>query len=63
MTRKNFKLIAEMLRASRPVGQLDQFDVTRQYAIDRIAEEFADALAKTNPRFDHDKFLAACRAS
>ena len=55
MTRKNFKLIAEVLNKTReelwPLGSK---------TIDRVAEEFADALAKTNPRFDHDKFLAAC---
>lgn len=27
---------------------------------DRVAEEFADSLAGTNPRFDRARFLRAC---
>ena len=29
--------------------------------IDDVAEHFADELARTNPRFDRKRFLAACK--
>jgi hypothetical protein len=29
---------------------------------DDVADHFADELANTNPRFDRERFLAACRA-
>jgi hypothetical protein len=54
MTRKHFKLIADVLREahSHPLCQGE--------TIDRLAEEFADALKHTNPNFKKDKFLRAC---
>ena len=54
MTRKDFELIAEVIRlfpwisdAQRDVGDL-------------IAVRLANALATTNPRFDTERFLKAC---
>jgi hypothetical protein len=50
MTKRDFELIAAVL-ANLPEMRVDP---------DTVAEEFADALATTNPRFDRTKFLTAC---
>jgi len=55
MTKKDFKLIAEVLRKN-DYAQESQFS----YLFESLAESFADALATTNPRFDRERFLAAC---
>jgi hypothetical protein len=49
MTRKDFELIAAVLSNSDEV--IDQF------AIDALAEMFADRLEKTNPRFNREVFI------
>lgn len=51
MTKKDFKLIAAAL-ASIPCHE-----ATRS----AFAEALANTLATTNPRFDREKFLRACR--
>lgn len=52
MTRKDFELIAAVLRNAPLHTQGCAY-------VDELAEDFADALAETNPRFDRDRFLAA----
>ena len=63
MTRKDFKLIAETIRllpsfelgtelARGPQAEIVRFTV--------ICHRFAEALAITNPRFDKERFIAAC---
>jgi hypothetical protein len=59
MTRKHFKLIAEILRNARPTGHVDQWELAQQQTIDRLTEEFADALKQTNPYFKKDTFMRA----
>ena len=49
MTRKDFKLISEVIAS---VDNKDQ----RNY----LGIEFASRLQKTNPRFDIQRFLVAC---
>ena len=49
MTKKDFELIAGTI-ARLPAGPAHR----------EVARLFADALAGTNPRFDHAKFLRAC---
>ena len=52
MTKKDFELIAITIK-----------DINDRKATgDRISELFADNLQIVNPRFDHDKFLRACKA-
>jgi hypothetical protein len=46
MTRRHFQLIADALRESA--------------APEHVARAMADALATTNPRFNRERFLAAC---
>ena len=56
MTRKDFELIAKVLRAARN-GDIDR---RAEWVTDAIAEDMADGLATTNPRFNREKFLRAC---
>jgi ribosomal protein L18 len=52
MTAKDFAAIAAVLAAYR---------MDPSVGTDALAENMADALARTNPRFDRARFLAACR--
>jgi hypothetical protein len=59
MTRKDYVAIAEAMTAARA-------DVSTQKISPKLALEFAEdriarALADDNPRFDRDRFIAACR--
>jgi|HubBroStandDraft_4_1064222.scaffolds.fasta_scaffold2296776_1 hypothetical protein len=51
MTKRDFELIASVIR--------DKLAVETQLY---VAAVFADALAKTNPRFDRPRFILACRS-
>jgi hypothetical protein len=53
MTKKDFELIAAVCR-TRLYG-----DLTKAQR-DTVAAHFADALERTNPRFDRERFLKAC---
>ncbi len=63
MSRKDFRLIAETIRllpsfeTYQQDGKLYPTDVVNFSAVCR---RFAEALATTNPRFDADRFIAAC---
>jgi hypothetical protein len=63
MTRKDFNLIAETIRllpsfdTYEQDGKLYPTDVVNHSAVCR---RFAEALRTTNPRFDADRFMAAC---
>jgi hypothetical protein len=61
MTRRDFVLIAQTIR------QLPSFDardggqnVSDVVRFDALVSRFADSLRETNPRFDRDRFVAAC---
>jgi len=53
MTRKDFELIANVLKASgtSPMNRC---------VIKELAVSFASELAKTNPRFNQRRFIEAC---
>lgn len=53
MTRKDYVLIAEVLKNFKG----DQGDVIDR---DKMVYKIADAFALENPRFDRDRFLVAC---
>lgn len=53
MTRKDFELIAGVIK-----GQRKPHNDTE--TIEELAREMADALADTNDRFNRDTFLKAC---
>lgn len=52
MTRKDFELIARIVKAHRKY----EGDAT----VDQLARDMADALRTTNQQFNRDKFLRAC---
>jgi hypothetical protein len=52
MTRKDFVLIANIIKAYRAaIGSVHA---------DQMARDFASALRSTNPEFKRDRFLTAC---
>jgi hypothetical protein len=59
MPRKDFRLIAEVIRSlpSFDVKELDNADCVRFSA---MVARFSEALARTNSRFDADRFARAC---
>lgn len=59
MTKKDFALIAEVIRESREWA--NDFDKSALIAVADITGRFIKALGKTNPRFDTEKFSNACR--
>ena len=56
MSRKDFNLIAETIKL------MPSFDVngTDTIRFDVVVNCFAEALRSTNPRFDTQRFVAAC---
>ncbi len=61
VTRKDFEVIAEKLRESRPIGEgITVSDPeAQQWAKDVHA--IGEALEKINPRFDFLRFAQACQ--
>lgn len=53
MQRRHFELIAETLKGFRHDPEADP------KTVNRIANEFARALARTNPRFNTERFIDA----
>lgn len=58
MTRKDYVLIADSIKASR--DNWEGFTAEAQEAIDGLARGLASKLAGENDRFDRERFLAAC---
>lgn len=56
MTRKDFELIAKVLKGS-------ENRIIDDLALEGLAETFADYLTDTNPNFDRARFLTACGVS
>ena len=52
MTRKDFEAIAKIIKDADKAGNI-RYPGTLAYT-------FADYLETTNPRFDRDRFIAAC---
>lgn len=60
MTKKDFELIAAVLKAARiNYHYREVMDILTEHH-NRMCTEIADALATTHPRFDRARFLAAC---
>lgn len=55
MQRRHFEMIAETIKDLRREPAADQ------PTIEMVAREFARALARTNPRFDTERFVEATR--
>ena len=58
MTKKDFELIAGVLKALR-LDKVEHDQMSVQQLKYVIVDDFAKALAKTNPRFDWKKFIEA----
>tara|TARA_R110002051_G_scaffold295757_1_gene361633 strand:- start:236 stop:421 length:186 start_codon:yes stop_codon:yes gene_type:complete len=56
MTRKDFQLIADVIKATHRSNVVD----TDDKAIAILTESLAIELAKTNPRFNKALFIKAC---
>ncbi len=60
MTRKDYILIAEAVKASRPETPHSPDDKPYLSQCFATANALARALANDNPRFDRERFLKAC---
>jgi hypothetical protein len=59
MTRKDFQLIADTFAEEIATCEAMEETVSAQ-ALRHFAASMADSLAKTNPRFDRERFVTAC---
>lgn len=59
MTKKDFELIASVIRAANTA--IYREGTTPYDAIAFVTLDMANRLVDTNPRFDRDRFLAACK--
>lgn len=59
MTRKHFEIIARVLHSVKPNFH-DAQTQGESSMWDSIVREFCNVLQTINPRFDADKFIAAC---
>ena len=64
MTRRDFELIARVLRENRPEDPAPGCDADwlagRTDMHQMIARDLANDLGRVHPKFDHDRFLTAC---
>lgn len=58
MTRQHFTAIAETFARTKPSENHANIPLIRQWEYD--VRQMAVTLSSFNPRFDRDKFLAAC---
>lgn len=56
MSRKDYEALAEAIRAIRPEGKISKADNQWYSTIDALCV----VLGRDNPRFDEDRFRAAC---
>ena len=57
MTRKDYEVIASAWKA---ISATYRGDTSAEKAIHHSVQEIADSLERNNPRFNRDKFIAAC---
>lgn len=60
MSKKHFEAIARILAQYNIVNPAMGFDEGYSSAANGITEAMADYFAQQNPRFDRERFLAAC---
>lgn len=62
MTRKHFEAIATVLRQENAhLAQGNVPDYAGQRTLSSLAYSLADAFEDDNPRFDRQRFIAACQ--
>ena len=60
MTRKDYVLIASMIRGVRETESTIDSGQPGVQVLDIMADRFADELACDNPRFNRSRFMLAC---
>lgn len=60
MTRKDFELIASVLRGLRLNTGTDDDNLTYNEVLTQVSAALAQALRGTNANFDRSRFLRAC---
>ena len=61
MTKKDFELIVKIIKDGALINCATQSELAMNTATrGKIAQQFADNLIKSNPRFDKARFLSAC---
>ena len=60
MTKKDFEMIASVLKACEWPSSNDTYAKGMRCQWSNTIDAFATALASQNPRFDRERFLAAC---
>jgi hypothetical protein len=60
MNRKEFNLIAETIRSLPSFDCKETLYPTEVVRFDALVNRMADALRTTNPRFNRERFIAAC---
>jgi len=60
MTRKDYELIAQILKGAKNYEQNFNDNEKGAKAIEGITHIFATMLSTTNPNFDRARFLSAC---
>jgi hypothetical protein len=57
MTRKHFEALARIMRLNAEQAETQE----ARHIVAGVASDLASYLYQTNPRFDRDRFLAACQ--
>lgn len=60
MQRRHFELIARTIKGRMDQARSAPQMAWRKPAIEELARDFADQLARTNELFDRERFLKAC---
>ena len=63
LTKKDFKTVAEIIWNYLPMGNITAPEVSAKAILLEnkvVVEKLADYFATQNPRFDRERFLAAC---
>lgn len=60
MTKKDYELIARIFNKNIHDTHPKNVRLNVKMVAGAMAQQFADVLAKDNPRFDAEKFLTAC---
>lgn len=70
MTKKDYITLAKAIKENRGIGEFTSTDQTTletltstcdMISANRFIEELCDILKEDNPRFDQERFIAACK--
>jgi hypothetical protein len=60
MTRKDYELIAKVLKGARDYEEQNPINKPNFFIVEAVAKTLSEVLATENPRFDRARFLSAC---